>query len=268
MSEYFSIYQYAFILCAVSGFTLSVQGAFMVARGESLQILALAQAALLGHLIGRLIFPEGIMGIFILSFFFLVLTKIFFLRDGLYYKPRESFFIAVYLVLMSLCFLLISLFPSLESHMTQGFFGDIVSLGKINTLICIILFCFFGYFLFFYRKVFIRITFEKAIMGSYDVHGKSEILFAMILILSLYNLGILFTLSAMILPVIVIGDLGKNLKLILVLMGIITAFSSAFGLALSIWFEQLSTVPTQILVLLVLSIMFRLFYCLGIRSPK
>ena len=269
MNELFSIYLYAFFLCAIASFTLSMQGAFMVARGESLQILALAQAALVGGLVGRLIPPGQFetVKILLFSWIFLGLIKLSFLKINSFYQTRETLFIVTYLALMSFSFFLISFFPALESHMAIGFFGDIVSLDRTSTLVFTGIFSFLGTILFISRKNIIRTTFEKTVLGLKKTYWKQEFLFATILVLSLYNLGLLFSITFMIFPAVLIGEKGKNLKQVFLLMGMVAVLASTIGLAASIWHSRLSTVPTQVLILLIVSLLTGLL-CLRKRKKQ
>ena len=59
MLELFLIYKYAFFLCPLASGVLCLMGAHLVSRNESLQLMALSQAALAGNIFGYLIFEEG-----------------------------------------------------------------------------------------------------------------------------------------------------------------------------------------------------------------
>ena len=143
MMELFALYKYAFILCFLAGLTLCLQGVHLIARKESLQILALSQGALLGNLVGRLIFPNNELSIISTSLVVFALLKVFFSFSNRKSISRETFFIVAYISLLSLSYLLISLFPGLEGHMSVGFFGDIVSLSETMTFVLMALLLFF-----------------------------------------------------------------------------------------------------------------------------
>ncbi|MCY4523498.1 MAG: metal ABC transporter permease [Halobacteriovoraceae bacterium] len=262
MNELFIVYQYAFILCVVMAFPLSAAGAFIVARKEGLQVLALAQAALAGGLLARIIFAEQneSFKVVLFSWLFLLLTKVFFLKvDGIY-KLRESFFVSIYVFLTSFCFLLISILPMLESHMAMGFFGDIISLDDTRSLIYSGGFAFFTLMIFVQRKSLILAAFEKTVLGMNKKCWMREIILTGIIIFSLSGLGILFTMAAMIIPAVFIGERGKSLKQNVILMGISVVLSSCLGMAISIWHERLSTVSIQIFFLLVFSLLIGLCF--------
>jgi zinc transport system permease protein len=224
----------------------------LVARRESLQILALAQGALVGNLLGRLIFHENEVAIMLTSLVcFLVLKTLFvFMKSSM--KINEVFFIVAYLSLLSISYLLISIFPGLEGHMSVGFFGDIVSLSENLTFVLIGIFIILISLFTAFKTRLLRRTFEKSVLGIDKFNILEELLFATVFVCSLYGLGFLYSVTTMIFPAILIGRSGKNLKGFILISLILTASSSISGLGVSILFERLSTVPTQVLMLLFL----------------
>ena len=78
-----------------------------------------------------------------------------------------------------------------------------------------------------------------------------EVFFIAGILLSLYGLGFLFTLAFLIFPVLIAGQAFKNMSQGLWGMSIVSGFASVVGLALSIVNSRVSTVPAQVLVLLV-----------------
>ena len=251
MMELFALYKYAFILCFLAGLTLCLQGVHLIARKESLQILALSQGALLGNLVGRLIFPNNELSIISTSLVVFALLKVFFSFSNRKSISRETFFIVAYISLLSLSYLLISLFPGLEGHMSVGFFGDIVSLSETMTFVLMALLLFFFTILIMSHKKLLRRTFEKSVLGVEKVNIWEELLFALILVCSLYGLGFLFSVASMIFPAVIIGTCGKNLKVMLVTALGATSIAAIVGLGSSIAIERLSTVPSQIITMLI-----------------
>jgi len=251
MIELFALYKFAFVLCFLVGLTLCLQGTHLIARKESLQVLALSQGALVGNLLGRLIIPGSEMATIVSSLIIFILLKIFFTFSLKKTFAKETFFIVTYISLLSVSYLLISLFPGLEGHMSVGFFGDIVSLSEEMTFLLIALFiCFFSLMVVFHKKLFRR-TFEKSVLGIENLNLYEEVLFALVLVCSLYGLGFLFSVATMIFPAVIIGTSGRNIKVMLISALSVTSFSVLFGLGSSIAFERLSTVPSQIITLLV-----------------
>ena len=252
MIEMFSLYQYAFVLCLLAGATLCLLGNHLVARHESLQILALAQGALVGNLIGRLIFYENEFLVVVSSLICFILLKIFFVIIKIKAQINETFFIVAYLSLLSFSYLLISIFPGLEGHMSVGFFGDIVSLSQRLTLCLIVVFFFLLTFFIVFHTQLLRRTFERSVLGIDHFDILEELFFATVFVCSLYGLGFLFSVTTMIFPAVLIGLKRPNLKSFLFYSVAITIVASLGGLAFSIIFERLSTVPAQVLLMLIL----------------
>jgi ABC-type Mn2+/Zn2+ transport system permease subunit len=267
MIEVFGVYKFAFVLCLVAGALLSLLGAHLVSRKESLQILALAQAALVGNLFGRIVSPENMedLGIILFSLLFFIIFKILFIYSKkIMRSSKETFYVVSYLSLISVSYIMISIFPGLEGHMAVGFFGDIVSLPSRTTFIVIGLFSLFLALIIIKRKTLLRSSFERAVLGVKKINFLEELLFALIFVVSLYSLGFLFSVSAMIFPTVIIGSRGRNLSSTLTLMSIVTSFGSVFGLGASIYAERLSTVPTQVLTILIFLSIISLL--LGLRK--
>jgi len=251
MMELFALYKYAFILCFLAGLTLCLQGVHLIARKESLQILALSQGALVGNLIGRLISPNSELIIISTSLVIFTFLKIFFSFSTRKSISRETFFIVAYISLLSVSYLLISLFPGLEGHMSVGFFGDIVSLSETMTFALMALFLFFFTILLMFHKKLFRKTFEKSVLGVEKTNIWEEVLFALVLVCSLYGLGFLFSVASMIFPAVIVGTCGRNLKVMLVTALGATSVAAIVGLGSSIAVERLSTVPSQIITMLI-----------------
>ncbi len=254
MIELFAVYQYAFLLCLVAGVLLSFLGAHLVTRKESLQVLALAQAALVGNLVGRLAFSEKLQEIGVLVFsliFFIIFKLLFIYSKRIMRSSKETFFVVTYLSLISISYLLISIFPGLEGHMAVSFFGDIVSLPVERSIVITIILFVLLIIMLLMRRRLLRGSFEKAVLGSKKIELSEELLFALIFVISLYSFGFLFTVSTIIFPTVLIGSKGRSLGQIITIMLIVTGVSSMLGLGGSIWLERLSTVPTQVLTLLV-----------------
>jgi len=249
MIELFSLFKLSFVLCCVAGVLLPIQGSHLVSRKESLQILALAQAGLVGSLIGKIIWFEqqGVSLLFSLIIFILVKT-IFILNK----KTSEAFYIVTYLGLLALGQSMITLFPSLDSHMALGLFGDVVSLSEVNTAALIAVFMNILVLQMYFSKKIERISIEKSILGNEKIYLFEELLYALTFIFSLYGLGLLFTVGFYIIPSVLGGKVFKSFSGSLLFLGIIGAISASSGLAASIYFSKLSTVPSQVMILLLL----------------
>jgi len=262
MIELFSLFKLSFVLCCIAGILLPIQGAHLVSRKESLQILALAQAGLVGSLIGKALWYDFPAISLVFSLLFFILIKLFFIMSK---RTNEAFYIVTYIVLLALGQSMIAIFPSLDSHMALGLFGDIVSLSEVSTASLIAIFMNILVLQMYFSRKIERITIEKSILGSQKIYIYEELLYALTFIFSLYGLGLLFTVGLYIIPCVVGGKVIKSFSGSFLFLGIIGAFSASGGLALSIYFSKLSTVPSQIIILLLLLLLGKI---VGSRYEK
>lgn len=252
MIELFEIFKYSFLLCLLAGMTIPLQGAHLVSRKQGLQILALAQAGLIGNLLGKLLFHEVEILTILCSLVFFIFMKILFLKRK---SGGESFYIVVYLALMAIGNLLVSIFPGLDSHMSLGLFGDVVSLSAQNTVLLSAFFVNIFALMHYFSKRFKRNTLNASMFHSSKIDYLEELLFSLTFVISIYGLGVLYTVSLYIMPTVLGGRVFKALSASLLFLSLSGAFSSVIGLGLSVSFSNLSTVPSQVvLLLLVLSL--------------
>lgn len=262
MIELLLIFKFSFVLCLLSGATLSLQGSHLVTRKESLQVLALAQAGLFGNLIGKVIDVDSTAVTLLCSLIFFMVVKVFIFAQK---KTSETFFIVIYITLMALGYLMISIFPSLDSHMSLGLFGDVVSLSVNNTIALIGVFAVLLFLYIFHYKRFWRNSLNKALLGVRKVDWLEELLFSIAFIVSLYGLGLLYTVAFFIIPSVISGQIRGNMKGSIVLISILSGLASFLGLFSSIYFSRLSTVPSQVAILLIVLLIGKL---LGTRNEK
>ena len=251
MIELFMIYKWGFVLVFLASIVLTIQGSHLVARKESLQILALAQAALFGNIVGHLVMTDDHQTMIPLGFSFLALftIKLSLLKQK---KKKEAFYIVVYLTLMAFGHLLITAFPKLDSHMAVGLFGDIVSLSINKTFSLLAIFIVLLALQVFHFKQNIKHTIDLAILKKNKFYIQEELFFAIGLIISLFGLGLLFTVCFMIIPVVILGEHFKSYKQSVIILSVLSSLSAVLGLSLSIVFERVSTVPAQVLCLVFL----------------
>ena len=246
MIELLAIYKYAFLLCPLAAAVLCIYGTHLVSRNEGLQLMALSQAALVGNIVGHLFATESHLASLLLSIVFFILLKV-----GLSFLKhvQEQTYIVVYLSLVALSYFVVTLFPGLDSHFAVGFFGDIVSLSTSGSIILSALFLALLIASLLFHPKLIKTTFNRSVLNSKEISLWEEILFVSGILISLYGLGFLFTLSFLIFPILIAGRNFKNLKQSLFIMSIVAASASVTGLMLSIIHSRVSTVPAQILIL-------------------
>ena len=254
MKELFEIYSYAFLLCPLVSIVLAIQGAHLVARKESLALLALAEASLFGNILGHLFSHNIPLYSLLFSLLMFLLIKFFLLKIQ---DKKEVLYIVIYITFIALSYLLITLSPNLDTHLSVGFFGDIVSISRFKSLVLSLVFLVLLSITIKYHRFFLSSTIDKALLRNPLLHIGEEIYFIAGLVLSLYGLGVLFTMAFVIFPVVLTGVNFASFKKSLFFMALASGLSSVSGLALSIAINGLSTVPTQIIVLLVLLLLVK-----------
>ncbi len=244
----FEFYKLSFIVAALSGGALAQIGKHYFSRGNILEIFLLSQLALLGNLISRLFFHShganwsGVL----FSYILFGLGKLFLYKKNIKSSEQGTFMVGGYLFLLSLQYLIIGFFPQLDSHMSIGFFGNMVTASKFeNVLMITTVFVFIALYL-WKRKSINRNTIEINVFTVKDNSKFELLLFSFPLVASLYSLGFLYTMSFLLLPPLMIGGLFLTEKKASLYLVFISAFSSILGLGLSIYFEKLSTTSMQI----------------------
>jgi ABC-type Mn2+/Zn2+ transport system permease subunit len=247
MIEMLSLYTGAIfsgLLCATA---LALLGCHMASRDQSLQGLVVSQAATVGVLLGVALMIGGhadVSGSPIpLATGVIAATLFYFLGEQLTFGKRSSktnVYLAVFILLQAISYWLISYFPVLESHMSQAFFGDIVTLSG-NTLwftslvsvvvLTALLVCW---------KPITNHSFIISVVGIGQVRNQFYLRLFRVLTLLLIS---------------------TSIRLHLCLVSLTAAVSFAAGFTLSLYFDRISTVPTIVLTNAVLTTV-----CLGLLA--
>lgn len=256
-----AFYKLSIIVALSSGATLSLVGKHYFSRGSILEIFLLSQLALLGNLIAKLVLDEST-----LSWSALVVSYLFFglgkwLLTRLSFKDGEqgTFMVGGYLVLISLQHLFIGIFPQLEAHHRAGFFGNTVTATKTENLSMIFTTVLFAVYYWVRQKRVNRYTLEKNILRTQkNPMTLDAVCFLVPLITSLHILGFLFTISFLLIPTLIAGTIFRSEKLATITLMAIAAASSASGLFLSIYFDNISTTAAQVTLLVAFLVLIRL----------
>ena len=165
---------------------------------------------------------------------------------------RNTAFAYTFAFLLACSYLIGSLFPALESHMAQIYFGDLATLTVPEskaTLAASVLFCLV---LAISWRPFSRQSFESALFGEAIAARKApqqmvlfKALTLVMLCISVQYLGFLFSISLLFLPTGILSLMKKKgLAPHLVLCAVVSAVSALVGFSLSLWNTRLPTVPT------------------------
>lgn len=239
---------------------LATHGSFIIQKNQSSWILAVSQICINGHLLAKLFLTHehGV-----LEFIFAVL----FYFIGLYLvkklKLSDSSLLGLFVVFMAINYQLIALFPVLDSHLASSLFGDIATLSNSSALV-LTLFAFIyliGHTLLY--KLRIKALLLKTYYRDQFKTPPTLLIFNLLahlfLILSLFELGFLFVLSFLLLPTQLLKGTSSSLKQLLILGAALSVLSSGSGLLLSLSWTRLSTMPTQICLLVFIGFVFRQF---------
>ncbi|MDB2447408.1 metal ABC transporter permease [bacterium] len=246
-------YKISFVVAALSAASLTLSGKHQVTRGQTLDVFLLSQAAILGGLVSMIVFPHAhsfyipffssISCYFVFAF---ILSKL-----NLDASKKSAFVICGYLFLLSLQYLIIGLFPNLDSHVTSGLFGNmVVASDKENFIIILSCIIFFNLYILNRKKLNVRL-FESGIFSQKKVHLFDHFIFSMPVAISLYTLGFLYTLSFLIIPFVISGSSFATDKSSTRILTAVSVAASTAGLLMSILFENLPTTPVQIFLLVV-----------------
>lgn len=251
MTSLFAFYKFSFIVAAFSAAGLTQIGKHFFSRGNILEIFLLSQLAMLGNLVAKLYFHDQYSG-FLCSYALFAAGKYALYKLEIKNNKKNNFMVGGYLVLTSLQYLLISYFPQLDSHMSIGFFGNMVTASGFENILAISAFFLFGILYKIMAKSINKRTFEISVLGRTKDSLIELFLFTIPLITSLYVLGFLYTMSFLMLPALVLGSSFKSEKKATLTLLPTAIIAALLGLAASIIFERISTTPIQIIILTIL----------------
>lgn len=259
MSDLLLMYWPAILAATVTGAALACLGAFLVTRQVAVQTLAVGQGASLGLLIGLVVVSFGIVHDEHLEHtiwpLFLgvaggALTSFCSTWAARRAASKAGVFVASFALLWALSQLLTGFFPTVASHASSLYFGDIVTLGQGEALLFITLSSLaLVYFGTHWRKLSDRAFLLALQDEAPPPHGRAEWLFFLVsialLCLSIELLGLLFTLASLFLPTMVLvrggaPGVGRHLALTTLCGGL----AALGGFVLSLAEPRLLTSPS------------------------
>ena len=262
----FELYRWTIFCGALIGGTLALLGTHLAARDKAMQTVCVGQGATVGVLIGLGILQTAeisspwfnAFGPFVTAFIFSLST--FYVSDLLVASrvaSRNTFFAFLFSFLVALGYLISSLFPALESHMAQIYFGDLSTLTTFDAILTSIL-AFPGLLILLLRwKSISNYSFESAIFGETSMlpaQADSAALFRVVSLVlicfSVQFVGFLFTITSLFLPTALLSySPNKGLKRHFASCFLLASVSTVFGFLLSLWVTRLPTVPAIVVVM-------------------
>ena len=204
--QYLSIYFLAICCSCVAGIALAWKGQHIATRGKNLQIFCVAQGALTGSLIAVLFShyhdfqDDGVMALS--GVFFSLLCGIFvgvivetINRDKV---EKSNILVGIFVLIMAFNAYITAIIPELETHMSQIFFGDLVTISHQMALSAATFFSFLIVREWKSRFLEVNMSFEIAILRRKQDRG--FILDSTVIALSVQAFGFLYTLGMIILP--------------------------------------------------------------------
>lgn len=263
------LYKWTILAGIVAAPALALLGAQLATRDRAMQTLCVGQGAMVGVLLGMAILSPfespllNALGPFFSAIFVsvatIVITDAFVARRT---ASKNTFFAFTFALLLAAGHLVSSLFPALENHLAQIYFGDLATLNILQSkmMLGISLVC-LGLLLGMVRSISNQ-SFEWAVFGDL-VSSKGErkgmvafkLVTLLMLCLSVQLVGFLFTIAMLFLPTALMNfSARKGLFRHLCLSGAIALVSTVSGFLLSLQYTRLPTVPAIVAVMFVLAL--------------
>lgn len=271
MIELLKLYAWVIPAGAIFAGALAYIGAHLAARDRSMQTICMSQGAVLGVLLSLGILPPEQhedpthhLAPFVFSVF--VSASVFWVTDyGSRRKTqsKNSFFTAVFALLLAGGYFVSAFFPALESHMSQVYFGDLATLNEFDAKATAVLglLCLAG--LVGMSKPIANRSFEMAVFGeSWGVGGSRGAAWAFqfftvaLVCYSVQFLGFLFTVSMLFVPTTLLSFTpAPGLRRHLVTAMLVASAATVVGFLTSLRFTRVPTVPAVVLWCAVLSVL-------------
>lgn len=274
MIQLIELYAWTIPAGAVFGVALALLGCQIAARERVLQMFCVSQSALVGVLLGLGLAthavhqdPETHLAPLLFS---LVCSMMVFLFTESFAQrirfSRNTFFATIFAILLSVTYLISVLFPSLESHMANMFFGDLATLTEFDSQVTLAIGVVALVALILFRKPITCRSFDMAIYGERRKRvwqTRNMVFLALTILLLCYAvqfLGFLFTISMLFLPTTFFAlDITGGIRAHFWRVCIFAGVSSLLGFLLSLKFTRLPTTPTICLLLAFLASAWLLF---------
>jgi len=262
------LYKWALLCGVLLAPTLALVGCHLAARDKAMQTLCVSQGASLGVLLAMGVLesfeagPAALMaGPFAAAAVFAALTYVGGERlVAQRQASKTTFFTSVFASLLALGYLVSALFPHLEGHMSQIFFGDVSTLSDGEAVVGSALGLGGLFFLWAYWREVSSQSFSFAIFGELVfLRGRRpgprvfSALALLLLVFSVQVMGFLFTVGCLFLPT-ALGKILANhgIRSHLVFAAVAASVSTLTGFLVSLRFSRLPTVPTIVVTLLAL----------------
>ncbi|MCB0417178.1 MAG: metal ABC transporter permease [Bdellovibrionales bacterium] len=264
MLELLAIYKYTILAGAVLAPALALLGCQLAARDRAVQTLCVAQGATLGVLFGIGVLhysnvPESSVHYSTILSGFLVSILTFYAGNRLVshrLSSRNSYYTALFVTLLAAASLVSAIFPALETHLAQVFFGDLATLTDRDSAISFAVGCLALVWLVRSWRTMVDDSFSLMILRLPRSERCFNLLSLLLLCFSVQFVGFLFTAACLFVPTTMLG-LARSIRLRehLALSAVLASLSVGIGFAFSLWQTHLPTVPTIVFVLALFSVL-------------
>lgn len=267
MIELLSIYKWTLAAGLLGGTALALIGSQLAARNQSMQTLVISQAASLGVVLGLTfralggyqdhLHEHGLLPVFCgigLAFLFHMICEFLISHR---WVSRGTYYVGIFALLMAMNYSVISLVPSLETHMAAAYFGDLTVASHFETLLVAMLGFIAVVFCCIYWPRITYWSFEALTFGSFvakPADRRIQLAFVatslLVVAASVQFLGLLFTLSCLFVPSMILVRLHQGAALLPSKIAISTLLGVALGFIMSLENEKLPPVPAIAIALI------------------
>lgn len=249
---------------------LSLIGIQLASRDRAMQVVCLSQSSIFGVLLALGLLP--LVGITDFddslwpALISLIVTAItYHLTERLSKTKKDSvntLFSSLFALFVAGGYFLSGLFPALESHMAQIYFGDLATLSDLSAMSSFFISALIAIFLFSQLKKLTKRSFQLTNYGKSRLVGRggrdtTETLFLFLILgvisFSVFQFGFLFTISFLFIPTSVFSvTLRATFKSHILACCLSSALSVFCGILFSLSFTQFPTVPSMVILLLII----------------
>lgn len=261
MNQLLAIYGWTVAASMILAAGLALLGTQLAARDRAMQTLCMGQGAMLGVLLGLglavhpllpLISALASAALTFAASEFLVARRM---------ASSNTHFSSLFAVLLAGGYLISALFPALENHMAQKYFGDLATLSSDESYWVLTIGLVLLVVMITFHRRFTCESFEKSITG---VSHPGRVLFSSFDVITLITLcfcvqtvGYLFTIACLFIPTAVASrQMAAGLRRHLWFCGVTAFVASGAGFFLSLESTRMPTVPTIIVVMILMSLIF------------
>lgn len=263
------IYWLNILLGTATASVLAVYGAHVVARGRAVESLAIGQSATVGVLLGAWLTGGGHESgwAHLICPTFGVLIALCSQRavahmQGKFISAPSAPFVCLFVLMLAAAYLLTSVLPGLESHLAQAFFGDLVTLSGLELGLTATVMILSAILFFLFSKDFLLGSFMCVVFAdNANSLRKADRIFELVTLsliaVSIFTLGLLFTLAALLLPTTILVALGSekmSFRNHFIGIAISASLGALLGFIASLHWDRLPTVPTIVIMIFIIGI--------------